>query len=260
MSRLDGHLNEIQVTLEEDSFDKHETKVMAKVQSMWESAMRLFRSRHSTFQFSFHLSFYSVHDLITFRAIENTPSHFDLVQKSDNVELLDDFVFRQLSESMRLRYKSYRLIAPNEFFELLRTVQVYQNIEGYLTDYLNTVSLSGLLTHDDQGFQRANQLVVMINKYFQSIDPPTSHASPCNDIHCCTPQCITYAYRTLFSYFMTVYNRNHVHDKASSYILASGSETSMVTEMKTIISNLTHLPNYEALSDVIDCRLASFVS
>jgi hypothetical protein len=261
VSRLDGHLNEIQVTLEEESFDRKESKVMAKVQSLWESALRFFRSRRTTFRFSFHLWFYPVHELIPFHSLRNTSAHFDLVRKSGNFELLDDFVVEQLPTTMLLRYKSYRLLAPDAFARTLNNIQVYENIHGYLMEYLDTVSLSGLMEHNDEGFRQANQLWVMIYKHFKSVKPPSDDKHPdsstCNDIRCKNTSCITCAQRTLFAYFLTVYNARRVQDK-TPYILASGPENDLVKTMKTIIFNLKHLPNYEALADVVNERLAPF--
>jgi hypothetical protein len=334
ISRLVSQLNEITLTLEEDSFDKHETKAIANVQSLWQSTLRYFRSSHTTFQLSFHLWFYPVEELLDYCSLQYTPQHFDLIKKSNNMELLDDFISQHLHPVHLLRYKSYKLLAPDNFRTLLSKVRMYENIHGFLIEFLDTVSLSGLLSHDDEGFHKASDLWVMIYKHFKqnhqnqntqksssstvllqqqkqnednkeevrtasdnddgvrendddddddddkdsekqqkkeekdkegsSSSSPETHTK-CLNIRCKNTECITCAQRTLFSYFLRVYNlqcgaaeHNEKEESDQKYILAKGPETELVKKMRYIIYNLKHFPNYQTFAHVVVKTLHPF--
>lgn len=143
-----------------------------------------------------------------------------------------------------------------------------ENIQGFLVEFLDTVSLCNLLTHDDDGFQKASDLIY---KYFKvsSHNASKNDAQPndtnnkddnhtkCYNIRCKNINCITCAQRTLFSYFLRVYNRQ-CEETNEPYILTKGPEKDLVQKMKYVIYNLKHFPSYTTLASVFYATLQPF--
>jgi hypothetical protein len=246
-ARLESQVNEVSLSLQEDARSVLDTRVIARVQSMWSGLARYMTSQKKVMTIGMHMQFYSTPSLVSLDALKRhscfDPRHFTVTVQSNNRALVDAFVTHHLSEPHRLRYNLYKLLCPTDAQNYLESISSFDSIEENMIPFLDTLSFANLIPLDENGLQKARSAAWLIH---QSV---SSHEEPID----------TYPfYKPLISYLLRVYNaKTQQRNETPSFLLLSCSEKSheFYGICKHIVDNLDDVPDFSVLQSIVDSRL-----
>jgi hypothetical protein len=244
-ARLENHVTEVTLSLQEDAISTLDTRVIARVQSTWSGLVRYMMSRQKTMSIGMHIQFYPAPSLLSLDALRHhscfAPRHFPLVVQSRNMTLVDAFVRHHLSEPRRLRYGLYKFLCPSDADDYLQSMSAFDSIEQDMVKFLDTLSFANLIPMDNNGLEKARSAASMVHRSLPSCgDNESIDASQ--------------LYRPLVSYLLRVHNGTRsTRCQTGSYLLPCAERYLRLYQLcRPIVDNLDHVPTYSVLESIVE--------
>ncbi len=275
-SRLENNLNTFDLDYKISTLDSQDYKIALK----FKSEFNLSIGKRHTYDKTINLKiiFFDLRDLINsqnmyinercFQVIMSIPSQpliTDLssytsttsidtpresFSHSSKDNLLDNFLEKYIDIKVPdelFKYKLLKIVDKKLYQQLISNIKTYHDLhveDGTFFETFRSISLSNILTFDDTGYGKINNIYNFICKYPKK---PTSHPSDCSSFKCRVQDCPMNLNRIIFTWIIRVYNKSNEKILTFDKI----DDNFYINKIKIIYQNIKCIPDYEKFSKFV---------
>ena len=248
-SRLIGNLFEYEIKYETTFIDNKELDLSLGLFSRQNIGINLKKMVNKKLSVSITIQFYKYEELINNDNLQLNDKCLQLIKKTKSDILLRNFVEKKIEEMCESNFSVYyfiKIAKPDYLNKLINNVNTMSDLKeknGSFFTSLKSMLYASLLTFDDQGLSKVQDIYIMKLRTNRNIEKPNDSIT-CFNIRCQIEECSCRIYKTLksiYCYIIRAYNHANPSN-IITYGIYNNKNFSLIIHY--IIMNLKHFTTY----------------